>query len=339
MKKALLFKTLADSRVACGVCQRRCVISPGKYGFCGTRINVDGELFTIIDERVSAANIDPIEKKPLYHFHPGSAVYSLGTLGCSFSCPGCQNWGLSHTKALNQLDHLHILPADMAVQQALSMGATGICWTYNDPAIWLEYTLAGAKLAKQQGLYTAYITNGTATHEHLDMIGPYLDAYRVDVKGYSDAVYREIAGFSNAAGIRDGIVYAKEQWGMHVEIVTNVTPTINDAELEIASIAAWIVAKLGVNTPWHLTRFHPYEEYANLPSTPAATLDRCYQQAHDAGLHYVYVGNVPNDPRQDTRCPSCDNIVIHRSGFAMLENNLADGNCPHCGTAIAGVWG
>ncbi|MEI7834153.1 MAG: radical SAM protein, partial [bacterium] len=286
MKKALLFMSLPDSKVACGVCQRRCVIAPGKYGFCGTRVNVDGELFSMIYDRVSAINVDPIEKKPLYHFHPGSLVYSLGTLGCSFSCPGCQNWGLSHVDTHSAFDNMHELPAEAAVQQALAAGVAGICWTYNDPAIWLEYTLAGAKLAKKHGLYTAYVTNGSATREHIDMIGPYLDAYRVDVKGFSDAVYQKIAGFSNAAGVRDGIAYAKYQWGMHVEIVTNVTPTINDSEAEIAGIADWIVATLGVDTPWHLTRFHPCEDYAGLPMTPTATLERCYQQAHKpATLH------------------------------------------------------
>ncbi len=301
-------------------------------------MNRDGRLFTLIYDRVSAVHLDPIEKKPLYHFHPGTAVLSLGSFGCSFKCPGCQNGELSRRAPVEDDPALRVLTPAAAVDAALHVEAAGLCWTYNDPAIWLEHTLEGARLAKAHGLYTAYVTNGTATRAHLDLIGPYLDAYRVDIKAFSPAAYRTVAGFADVAALLDGTAYAKARWGMHVECVTNVTPTINDADAELAGIAGWIVDALGPDTPWHVTRFHPYEGFAHLPATPLATLERAYALGRAAGLRYVYVGNVADDPRQETHCPACDAVGIRRSGYRAVSD-LRDGACPQCGGVIAGVWG
>ena len=336
MREALLYEQQENQRVRCHVCLRECVIAAGKRGFCCTRENRGGRLYTLIDDQVSAASLDPIEKKPLYHFHPGTPVYSLGTLGCSFACPGCQNAQISQRAPLEDDPALSRLTAAQAVESAMRLGAAGICWTYNDPAIWIEHTLEGARLAKTRGLYTAYVTNGTATRAHLDLIGPYLDAYRVDIKAFSRAGYRTISGFAHFEQILENTRYAHDRWGMHVECVTNVTPTVNDSDEALRGIARWIAAELGVDTPWHVTRFHPSESFSHLPPTPAERLDRAYALGREEGLRYVYVGNVPGDPRQHTMCPGCGKPVIQRRGFQVATMALANGACAHCGTSIAG---
>jgi len=338
MIEALLYEKMADDSVRCNVCQWRCVIGREKRGACGTRENRGGVLYTLIYDQVSSVNLDPIEKKPLYHFHPGTQVLSLGTLGCSFSCPGCQNWQISQRTPRETDTTLTRLTPAAAVETAIRLGAAGICWTYNEPAIWLEHTLEGARRAKEAGLYTAYVTNGTATREQLDLIGPYLDAYRVDIKAFSRDKYRAIAGFAKFEGILENTRYAKERWGMHVECVTNVTPTINDSDEMLRGIAGWIARELGADTPWHVTRFFPYQGFDRLPATPLERLDRAGEIGREEGLHYIYVGNVPGDPRQDTRCPSCGHAVIRRHGFTVARLDLSQGACLGCGTVIAGRW-
>jgi len=338
MKEALLYDQLELQRVRCNVCVRRCVIAPGQYGYCSTRGNRDGVLYTFIDDKVSSANLDPIEKKPFYHFYPGTPVFSLGSVGCSFACPGCQNAHISRRASLENDSLLTRLTPAQAVEAALRHGAAGICWTYNEPAIWLEYTLEGARLAKAHGLYTAYVTNGTATREHIDLIGPYLDGYRVDIKAFSREGYAAVSGFAAFEQLLENTQYAHERWGMHIECVTNVTPTINDSDEELRRIASWIATALGVDTPWHITRFHPNEGFAHLPVTPAERLDRGYAIGREESLHYVYVGNVPGDHRQHTRCPACQHLLIQRQGFTITSCILQHGACPHCGAAIAGRW-
>jgi pyruvate formate lyase activating enzyme len=338
MKEAMLYDQLDAARVRCHACQWECVIAPDARGMCGTRINHDGRLFTLIYDRVSAVNLDPIEKKPLYHFHPGSQVLSLGTLGCCFACPGCQNWTLSRRAPLEDDPSLRRLTPAQAVEMAVRLGAAGICWTYNEPSIWPEHTVEAAQLAKARGLYTAYVTNGMATRAHLDRIGPYLDAYRVDIKAFSREGYQAVAGYAAYEGILEGVAYAKARWEMHVECVTNVTPTINDSEAALRGIAHWIATTLGPDTPWHVTRFHPYEGFAHLPPTPLERLTFAAAVGREEGLRYIYVGNMPGDDRQHTLCPSCGETVIARSGFSAEPSGLREGACTYCGTAIAGRW-
>jgi pyruvate formate lyase activating enzyme len=314
---AILVEQYGDA-LRCDCCVRRCVINEGKHGVCGTRVNNNGALYSEIFGMVSSASSDPVEKKPLYHFHPGKTVYSLGSMGCSLKCPGCQNWQISQdTSAVSRLRYLS--PAD-AVNTAISQGDAGICWTYNEPAIWLEYTLESAILAKKAGLFTAYITNGTATREHLDIIGEYLDAYRVDIKAITPDNYHKLTGYNDPAEILINTIYAKKKWGMHVECVTNITPTMNDTPDELSKIAWWISKNLGAETPWHITRFYPQYELQNIPATPLSTIDMAYEIGTDAGLKYIYVGNIPGDKRQDTLCPICKAIIIERYGFSMLND-------------------
>lgn len=338
MKHALLYEPLSEQRVQCHVCVRHCIIPVGKRGFCCTRENREGKLYSLIYDQVSSACLDPIEKKPLYHFHPGTQVFSLGTLGCSFACPGCQNAEISQRAPLECDPQLKRLAPAEAVAHAVRQKAAGICWTYNDPAIWIEHTLESARLAKDKGLYTVYVTNGTATREHLDLIGPYLDAYRVDIKAFSRASYKLVSGFTNFELILENTRYARERWGMHIECVTNVTPTINDSDDDLRGIARWIATALGGDTPWHVTRFHPYEGFAHLPATPTERLDRAYAIGKEEGVRYIYVGNVPGDPRQHTACPSCGQLLIQRRGFQLAKIEMTNGACPRCGTVVLGRW-
>ena len=338
LKAALLSEQLADDRVRCHVCQRRCTIAPGQRGYCGTRVNQQGTLFTLIYGQVSSACLDPIEKKPLYHFYPGTRVFSLGSVGCSFSCPGCQNWQLSRRSLRETGTILQRMTPAQAVQGALSVQAAGLCWTYNDPAIWVEYTLDCARLARQHGLYTAYVTNGTATREHLDVIAPYLDAYRVDIKAFSAASYRAIAGFADVQGIFDAVSYARNHWQLHVECVTNVTPTLNDSDEELRGIAGWIARTLGADTPWHVTRFFPHADFASLPVTPVERLARARTIAAEEGLRYVYLGNLARDDSRHTRCARCHRVLIMRDGYDSTRVLMTGGTCPQCGERLYGRW-
>lgn len=338
MHEALLYDKTADRGVQCRVCLRHCVIPPGGRGYCRTRENIDGTLYTLIYDRVSAVCLDPIEKKPLYHFYPGSRVLSLGSLGCSFRCPGCQNWHISQQAPAADAPSLSVLSPGDAVREAVRRQAAGICWTYNDPAIWLEHTLEGARAARAAGLYTAYVTNGTATREHLDRIGPFLDAYRVDIKAMSAKAYRAISGFADYPRVLEGVAYARERWGMHVECVTNITPTVNDSDTELRAIARWIASSLGADVPWHITRFHPCEGFAHLPPTPLERLEQAYVIGREEGLQYIYVGNVPGDARQQTCCPGCGRSLVRRNGFSVVQMEIRNSACPTCHTAIAGRW-
>jgi len=339
MKEALFYEQIDQNKARCRVCEFRCTIPDGSQGVCHTRTNRKGVLHTLIYGGTSSACIDPIEKKPLYHFHPNTRVFSTGTHGCNFKCPGCQNWQISHNRIPEGVQTLTAMLPRRSVDIACKQGATGICWTYNEPAIWLEHTLEAAQYAKERGLYTAYVTNGYATKEHLDLIGPYLDAYRVDIKAWDTAAYKAITGRPvKPERIRENTAYAKEHWGMHIECVTNVTPTLNDDEMTLRLIAGWIRDALSPYTPWHVTRFHPYLDLEHLPPTPLATLEHACAIAKEEGLHYVYTGNVPGDDRESTHCHHCGKRLIYRQGFAVAEIHLKEGRCAYCNTLIPGCW-
>ncbi|MDA8187516.1 MAG: AmmeMemoRadiSam system radical SAM enzyme [Dehalococcoidales bacterium] len=345
MREAMLYDRLPSDAARCNICQWRCRINPGKYGACETRLNENGTLCSLIYGEVSSVAVDPIEKKPLFHFHPGSQVFSLGTWGCSFHCRHCQNWQISYARHQggvwmvegSQVSGGERLIPEESVDLARRHGCAGIAWTYNEPSIWLEYTLDGARLARSQGLYTAYVTNGFITPEALDTIGPYLDAYRVDVKGFSDSAYSRLARIPKGRwqGILDVAVRARQRWNMHVEVVTNVVPGHNDDEGQIRAIAEWIRDSLGPETPWHITRFFPHAELSDVAPTPVETLRQARQIGREAGLHFVYLGNVADDAGEDTYCPGCHKKVIQRNGYhARILSVSPGGKCGHCGANL-----
>jgi len=284
----------------------------------------------------SGACIDPIEKKPLYHFYPGTRILSMGTRGCNFHCPGCQNWEISHDEPDQFGRNMEkLLPADSA-HLAKQLGCEGIGWTYNDPTIWIEHTLEAMIEAKNLGIYSCYMTNGYATPEHMELIGPYLTSWRVDIKGFSKESYKKISGLARWDAVLEMTKLAQWKYGMHVECVTNVTPTINDSDEIAHGIAHWIRTELGEFTPWHVTRFHPYLDLSHLPSTPVEKLERFVQIGREEGLRYVYMGNVPGHPWEDTYCHGCGKCVIQRRGFAVARALLRNGKCPFCETQIPG---
>jgi pyruvate formate lyase activating enzyme len=334
MHEALLYEKLPGDLVRCRTCQWRCRIIPDKFGVCGMYQNKAGTLFNLNYAKVSSVAIDPIEKKPLFHFFPASSVYSLGTLGCNFQCKHCQNWEIS-TASSDVLEYgCRGLPPETAIETAKSEGCRGIAWTYNEPAIWFEYTLDCARLAKENGLYTVYVTNGYSTIEALDMIGPYLDAWRVDIKGFSDTLYTDLAKVPHWQDILETAKRAKSKWGMHVEVVTNIIPTMNDDEDQLKGIARWIRNDLGELTPWHVTRFHPLHKLINLPPTPLSTLERACTIGRDAGLKFVYPGNIPGHKSENTVCYSCGKLIIERVGYKTRIIGLAGSKCRFCGAEL-----
>lgn len=334
-------EALPDGRLKCMACQRGCVLGPDELGFCRVRVNRDGRLIPLSYGRVAAMHLANVERKPLFHFYPGEVMLSVGGLGCNFRCPGCQNRDLAHADVPDRLSSFQYVPPEALVRQALRQNLLGISWTYNEPAIWFEYTLAGARLAKPDGLLTNYVTNGSLTREALDEIGPYLDAYRVDIKGFSETTYRRVANFaggrgSGFRGILEVAQRAKSRWGMHVECVTNVIPGMNDSDEELRGIAQWIASALGRDTPWHVTRFVPHGDLGHLAHTPVSALERARDIGMAAGLHFVYIGNVSGHPAENTYCPECERVLIERAVFGPPEVHLDDGACPGCGYKLPG---
>jgi len=345
LREAVLYEKLKDGATRCNVCQWRCRISAGRYGYCKTRLNVDGVLYTLVYGEVTSAAVDPIEKKPLHHFYPTSQVFSLGTWGCNFHCRHCQNWQISyavHSSSGWAVDGQkqargQQLSPEQSVEMASRHGCSGMAWTYNEPTVWFEYTLDGAKLARAKGLYTVYVTNGFMTPEALDLIGPYLDAYRVDVKSFSDDSCRRLTKLPRGKwrGPLETAVRAREKWGMHVEVVTNVVPGVNDSDEELSSIARWVHDSLGANTPWHVTRSHPSAEMHDFSPTPKATLERAVALGQQAGLHFIYVGNVPGMDAENTYCYQCGALTVKRTGWQVtLLGVTREGKCSRCGADL-----
>ena len=337
MKEAILYDRLSNNKVRCNICQRRCEISEGKRGYCWTRLNLKGKLYSLAYGRVSFMSVAPIEKKPLYHFYPGSSAMSFGTLGCNFRCLGCQNWDIAHTKIDLEESQTQYVSPEEAIKLAKRNGCQGMSWTYNEPTIWFEYTLDAARLSKSKNLYTTYVTNGYITPEALAMIGPYLDTFRVDLKGFSNEFYKKIANISDFSGILDVTKAAKNEWGMWVEIVTNIIPGYSDDEATLRKIASWIVNDLGEDTPWHVTQFIPHRKLSHLKPTPVATLEQAQKIGKDARLCYVYIGNLPDHPGQNTYCPDCNQLLIQRHNLGLVRNKLtSEGKCPNCAKEIPG---
>ena len=330
LHRAMLYDKLPDNRAKCNVCQRRCNIAEDKVGICLTRVNKGGDIYTTIYNVVSSMHADPIEKKPVYHYQPGSRCFSLGSFGCNFRCVFCQNWEIAYADG-TEIPAVagHRVTPEQAVRLAVQYGCTSISWTYNEPAIWLEYTIDCAKLAKDQGLRTVYVTNGYITPEGLDAIGPYLDVYRVDIKSFSDEFYRKLINVPKVQGVLDVTKLAKDKWNMHIEAVTNVIPTWNDDPENLRPIARWVKENLGELTPWHVTRFFPCAELTNIPATPLKTLEVAKQIGLEEGLKFVYIGNIAED--QSTYCPSCKARVIARTGYTThVEALTEEGACAKC---------
>jgi len=327
--------THEGDRIRCGLCPHACLIAEGDRGWCGARGVVDGRLVALTYGLVSSIAVDPIEKKPVFHYCPGTDVLSLGGVGCSMRCGHCQNWQISRPKGDDGSVGLRYVSPDTVVSTAIRESCPGIAYTYNEPVIWAEYVIDTGRLAHAEGLFNVMVTNGYVTAAGLDLLAEVVDVWRVDIKGFSEEAVRTLCHVGHAQVIREQAVRAKHVHHMHVECVTNVVPTINDSEEELRAIAHWIATELGPLTPWHVTRFTPYLEFADLDPTPLATLKRAREIGHEAGLAFVYLGNVDVPGGEDSVCPGCGDVVVRRRGFSTLTEHLtADGRCAACGADL-----
>ncbi len=327
MKKEVLIYDKVDDALNCKICERRCVISKGNAGFCSMRANIDGKLCALNYGAASSVAVDPIEKKPLFHFYPGSTVFSLGSVGCNFRCKHCQNWNISQVN-LEEIPTHQISP-DEAIRLTKQYGCKSIAWTYNEPTMWFEYTYDCAKLAKKEGIATIYVTNGYMTEESFKMINPYLDAANIDLKGMSDKFYRDLCQ-ARLQPVLDNIKRFYEN-KIHIEITNLMIPGYNDSEEDIKALVNFMVEETGLEVPLHFTRFFPYYELGQLPPTPVESLQRAYKIAKDAGMKYVYIGNVSTGGEESTFCPECGKVVIQRNGFEVVSKEVEEkGVCPTC---------
>ncbi|MBP1605498.1 MAG: pyruvate formate lyase activating enzyme [Acidobacteria bacterium] len=321
-------------RVSCLLCAQGCVIDPGKRGRCRARANVDGELRSLVYGRPVAVHVDPIEKKPFYHFLPGSSAFSLATTGCPLRCRFCQNWELSQASP-EDYDVPYVAPGDLA-RDAERRQARVLAFTYNEPTVFVEYLLDIARAARTRGLRTALVSCGFMNEAPLADMCQALDAIKIDLKGFSEEFYRDVSGASLKPVLRSIRQVAKS--GVHLEIVNLVVPTLNDSDRSLQELARWVAGEVGLDVPVHFTRFHPDYQLRNLPPTPVATLERARAIAQEAGLRYAYVGNVPGHPGNDTYCPRCGKAVVRRQSFFVTEVHLSNGRCRFCGEHVAGVW-
>ena len=336
MKEAMFYHKLDGDRVRCGLCRFRCLIGTGKRGHCRVRENRDGVLYSLVYGRVVAEHVDPVEKKPLFHLLPGSRSYSVATVGCNFRCLHCQNYSISQPDEGSVEHSGSFIAPETVVERALAAGCRSISYTYTEPTIFFEYAYQIAKLARQAGLKNIFVTNGYITNEALAVIAPYLDAANIDLKGFTDSFYQEVVGAS-LGEVLDCIREYK-RLGIWLELTTLVIPNRNDSEKELRDIAQFIVSEIGKETPWHVTQFYPTHRLTDEPRTPVTTLREARRIALDAGLRYVYEGNVPGEGGENSYCPSCGGLLIRRYGYLVEKNFLADGSCPGCGFAIDGIW-
>jgi pyruvate formate lyase activating enzyme len=336
VKEAMLYEKLADDRVRCNLCAHHCTVADGKRGLCQVRENRDGTLYTLVYGQAVSQHVDPVEKKPLLHFYPGSTAYSIATVGCNFRCQWCQNADISQmVRERHSILGRDVSPEEI-VTDAQRAGCRSIAYTYTEPTVFFEYTYDTARLAHENGagLANIYVTNGYMTEEMLETFHPYLDAANVDLKAFRDETYRRYVG-ARLQPVLDGLKVMK-RLGVWVEVTTLVIPGINDDPAELEDAARFVAQELGVETPWHISRFYPAYEMTSVPPTPVSTLQRAREIGLEAGLHYVYVGNVPGEA--NTYCHECGRLLIRRSGYWILENHVQpDGRCPDCGTPVAGV--
>ncbi len=333
MHEAMLWEPDGE-RVRCGLCPHRCRIARGRTGICGVRENEDGTLVALTYGLVSSIAADPIEKKPVFHYRPGTLAFSIGSVGCTMKCGHCQNWQISRPDYEDGQGLLRELPPEQVAPLAAASRCAGVAFTYNEPVIWLEFVRDVSRLAHEAGLYTVMVTNGFITAEGLDALAGLIDVWRVDVKGITDAQYRTLCKVSTVKPVLDAAERALHVHGMHVEVVSNIVPTINDDDETLAGIAEWIAGGLGPDTPWHITRFFPYLEYAHLPPTPIPTLRRALELGRAAGLRYVYLGNVSEPGGEDTTCPSCGALAVARDGYRITHRATRDGACAACGSNL-----
>jgi pyruvate formate lyase activating enzyme len=335
MKEALLYEHLDHGDVRCHLCSHNCLIHPEQRGICAVRENLNGTLYSLVYGKVISINIDPIEKKPLFHFLPGSTSLSIATAGCNFRCKHCQNYEISQ---LPRQRSFRIpgkeMSAEEIVNSAIQNGCKSISYTYTEPTIFFEFAYDCSRIAHEKGIRNVFVSNGYTGLEATRLIAPYLSANNIDLKG-SDAFYREICG-ARLQPVRDTIRLMKEL-GVWVEVTTLIIPDHNDSDKDLFDIAEFIVS-VDPGIPWHVSRFYPTYKLLDKPGTPVSSLHRARDIGYKAGLKYVYEGNVPGQVGENTYCPVCRQLLIKRHGFSILENHISGNSCPACKVMLDGVW-
>ncbi len=333
-KEAMYYKKIDKATVQCELCPRRCTLMDGQRSFCRVREPKAGILYSLVYGLSCATHVDPIEKKPLFHFLPGTQAFSIATAGCNFRCKYCQNWSISQFSP-EDIENAPLPPADV-VKGALEEGCRSIAYTYTDPAIFYEYMLDTAKIARAAGMKNLFHSNGSLNPKPVTEMAQLLDAANIDLKSFSPDFYFQVCG-----GYLDTVLSTLKtlkQNGVWVEVTNLVIATLNDDMKQIGQMSSWIQDNLGDETPLHFSRFWPQYKLTNLPPTQVSTLELARETAMGAGLKYVYIGNVPGHPAESTYCPKCRKVVMGRSGYSITEENIKDGNCVFCGAKIAGIW-
>jgi pyruvate formate lyase activating enzyme len=333
VKETYLCKKLPNKKVQCRTCAHFCVLALGERGKCGVRENIDGKLYSLVYGKIVAMNIDPIEKKPFYHFLPGSQSLSIATVGCPLQCLNCQNYEISQAfKGAKEIPGEEIPPKKI-VEIALKNNLPSISYTYTDPIAFLEYALDTMKLAKKAGLKNNFVSNGFMSEESAKLVIPYLDAINIDIKGFTEDFYQKICG----ARLKPVLETAKlmKKSGVWVEITTLVIPTLNDDEKTFEGIAKWIFENLGPETPWHISQFCGAISWKlqNIPDTPVETLEKAIEIGKKVGLKYVYIGNIPGHKAENTYCPKCGTLAINRINY-FIHRYDKNGKCPKCGESL-----
>jgi pyruvate formate lyase activating enzyme len=333
MRKAMLWKQLPAGKVLCELCSHFCLIAPGGRGKCAVRVNKEGVLHTLTYERVAAMGLDPVEKKPLYHFMPGTRTFSLGTMGCNLFCGFCQNYSLSQPPRQNRPVIGQPVTPRILVDAAIGQKAASISYTYSEPTIFFELMLDTAKLAVEQGLKNIIVSNGFMTKQCLDELAPFIHAANIDLKAFTEEFYERVCG-GRLEPVLNNLLHIREL-GWWLEVTTLVIPGENDTDSELERMALFIREELGAGTPWHLSRFHPDFQMLDTPSTPTETIQRACDLGRRTGLKYVYPGNVAGI-EESTRCPECGTVCIDRRGHAVKNCSIREGKCPGCGMEIEG---
>ena len=329
-REARFWHPIGNTKVQCELCAHNCKIADGNRGVCGVRQNEKGTLYTLIYGSYSSMAVDPIEKKPLYHFCPGTQAFSLGTAGCNFQCLYCQNYSIS--TAGPDYFFMKDMTPERTVELAKEQGCQGIAWTYNEPTIWHEFSFDTSQLAKKAGLYTAYVSNGYIAEDPLKEISPYLDAMNIDIKAFHDDFYKKICK-ARLEPVLQTCERAREL-GIHLEVTYLVIPGRNDSIDEIKQFCNWVVEKLGESTPVHFSRFHPDYKMTDVSPTPLDALIKIYDVAKTSGILFPYLGNVPHGGYENTVCPNCGGLCIERYGYVVRADGISDGKCKACGAEI-----
>jgi pyruvate formate lyase activating enzyme len=334
MKEALLYHMLEDSIVRCDLCGHHCTIKPGESGVCQVRQNIDGQLYTLVYGSAISQQVDPVEKKPLYHFLPGSRAFSVATVGCNMQCQWCQNWQIAQAPLSSGWRDVPHNSPETLVENALISNSQSIAYTYTEPTIFFEYAFDTAKLAQKAGLANLFITNGYMTGEMLDFFHPWLDAANVDLKAFRQRTYAKYTG----AGLKTVLDSLKKikSLGIWLEVTSLLIPGINDDPTEITEMAEFVARELGADTPWHISRFFPHYKLPHTPPTPPKTLQMAFEIGKQAGLEFVYMGNITGE--SNTTCPNCGELLIRRNGYHTRIAQLKEGKCSTCGHSIPGIW-